>query len=135
MSATGARAPDDISRPARRLTGQLAAGAATANTAIIYEVIPVRGAARVKVRLKVTNTGTLDLLFVGPDFNQQQAVDGVAFGSLTGTVYTTGNPAQVAIVANTENSISSDCYGESYAIVKFTGSATGAISYCDVSQV
>lgn len=137
MSATGARQPDDISRPARRMTGALAAGTATSNGGVLYEVIPLRGSARVRVRIKTaTNGGTLDLLFVGPDFNQQQGVDAVAFASLTGTVYTTGNPTQVAVTAATEATIVSDCYGEGYAIVKFTGTVgAGTVTYCDYSQV
>lgn len=117
------------------MTGGLAVAAAFVNTNVLYEVIPVRGAAKVRVRFKATNTGALDLIFVGPDFNQQQAVDGVAFASLTGTSYTTGNPTQVAIVANTEAKIDSDCYGEGYVIIKFSATATGAVTFCDASQI
>ena len=102
-ASSGARVPPDQSRPSYRLKGQLAAGAATSNGGILYELIPVRGSARVRVRIKTaSNGGTLDLFFVGPDFNQQQAEDGVAYGSLTGTIYTTGNPTQVAVTAGTE---------------------------------
>lgn len=137
MSATGARSPDDISRPARRLTGALAAGTATSNGGVLYEVIPVRGSARVRVRIKTaTNGGTLDVFFVGPDFNQQQSVDGVAYASLVGTIYTTGNGTQASVTAGTEAKVDVDCYGESYAIVKFTGSVgAGVITFVDVSQV
>lgn len=129
-----ARQPDDISRAAYRLVRGLAVATAFVNTTVLWEVIPIRGAARVKVRFKATNTGTLDLFFLGPGFDQDQA-SATAYASLLGTIYTTGNPTQVAIVANTEAQIFSDCYGEGFAIVKFTGTATGAITYADVSQV
>lgn len=131
-----ARSPDDIPRPSRRLTGNLAAGTATSNGGILWECVPVRGSARVKVRIKTSaNGGTLDLIFVGPDFHSDQAA-ATAFASLNGTLYTTGNPAQVAVTAGTEAQISADCYGESYVVVKFTGTVgVGAITYCDISQV
>ena len=136
-SSSGARAPADESRPHRRLTGQLAAGTATSNGGILYEVVPVRGSARLRVRIKTaSNGGTLDVFFVGPDFNQQQSGESVAYGSLTGTIYTTGNGTQASVTAGTEAKIDVDCYGESYAIVKFVGSVgAGTITYADVSQV
>lgn len=116
-------APAQQPRPARRLTGNLAVGAATANTVAISEDVPIAGAAKVKARIKVTNTGTLDMTF---GFYNPAGVF---------TAYTTGNPTQVAVSANTEAQISSDTYGEDYVRVTFTGTATGAITYCDVSQV
>ena len=136
-SSSGARAPADESRPHRRLTGQLAAGTATSNGGILYEVVPVRGSARLRVRIKTaSNGGTLDVFFVGPDFNQQQSGESGADGSLTGTIYTTGNGTQAAVSAGTEAKIDVDCYGENYAIIKFVGSVgAGTISYCDCSQV
>lgn len=128
------RQPDDIPRPQRRLTGALATGAATSNGGILYEVVPVRGSARFRCRIKTAgNGGTLDLVFVGPDFDTAQTV---AYGSLAGTLYTTGNPAQVAVTAGTEATITTDCYGEGFLLVKFTGSGgAGTITFCDVSQV
>jgi hypothetical protein len=136
-SSIGARVPPDLSRPHVRLVGQLKAGAATSNGGILYELVPVRGAARLRVRIKTaTNGGTLDVFFVGPDFNQQQSGDGVAYASLAGTIYTTGNGTQAAVTAGTEAKIDVDCYGESYALLKFTGTTgAGTITYVDVAQV
>jgi hypothetical protein len=127
------RQPAARSRPHRRLKGALAAGAAFVLNGILYEVIPVFGSARFKARIKTAAAGgTLDLVFVGPDFDPAQVV---AFASLAGTQYSTGNPTQVAVTAGTATEISTDCYGEGYLIVKFTGGGTGTISYCDTSQV
>lgn len=139
-----ARAPDDISRPHLQFVAPsaLAPGTATSNGGVLYDIIPVRGAARVRVRIKTaTNGGTLDLVFLGPQFDTAQsratgAVAATAYGSLVGTQYTTGNPTQVAVAAGTEAKIDADCYGESYVLVKFTGTVgAGTITYCDTSQV
>lgn len=114
----------------------LAAGKATANGQVNYEVIPVSGCSTVSVRLKTaTNGGTLDLFGVGPDFNPDQGIaDNTAYASLTGTIYTTGNPSQVAITAGTEAIITYTCKGESYLVIKFSGTVgAGTITYCDVS--
>jgi hypothetical protein len=115
----------------------LGVGVATANGQINYEVIPIFGAASVSVRLKVaTNGGTLDLFSVGPDFNPEQgAIDNTAFGSLVGTIHTTGNPSQVAVTAGTEAIITWTGKGEGYLIIKYTGAVgAGTITYCDVAQ-
>lgn len=130
-----ARAPDDIARPSRRLTGQLAAGAATSNGGVLWEAIAVRGSARVRARiLTATNGGTIDLVFVGPNFDPGTPT--AAYASIVGTKYTTGNPTQVAVTAGTEATIVADCYGEGYLLVVFTGSVgAGVITFCDVSQL
>jgi hypothetical protein len=132
------RAPTSKPRPPVRLknasaTG-LGVGVATSNGGINYEIIPVFGAARVRVRIKVSgNGGAIDLVGVGPDFDPEQRP---AFGALTGTLYATGNPAQVPVIVATEATITMDLYGEGYVIVKYTGAVgAGAITYCDVEQV
>lgn len=120
-------------RPSKRLAGNLAAAAAFVNTNILYEIVPVFGAAGVNARIKTAGAGgTIDIVFVGPDFDQNQAA-ATAYAALTGTKYTTGNPTQVAVVAGTEALIQSDCIGDGYAIIKFTATGTGTITYCDVS--
>ena len=115
----------------------LGVGVATANGQVNYEVIPIFGAATVTARLKVSgNGGTLDMFSVGPDFNPEQgAVDNTAYGSLVGTIHTSGNPSQVAVTAGTEAIITWTGKGEGYLIIKYTGAVgAGAITYCDVSQ-
>lgn len=115
-------------------TNGLGVGVVTANTQVNYEVVPLFGMSTVSVRLKVTNTGTLDFFAVGPDFNPVQGTqDNTVFASLVGTIYTTGAPAQVPILANTEAIITFTGKGEGFGIVKFTGTAAGVITYCDVS--
>src|SRR4051812_13553228 len=108
-----ARAPSSkalAGRPPRRLKKNLAAGVATSNGGILWELVPVFGSARVKVRIKTaSNGGTIELIPVGPDFDPDQA-SATAFASLTGTPYTTGGPASVAVVAGTESQIFMDLY-------------------------
>lgn len=126
------RIPESKVRPPRRLQNALGAGAVTASGGILYEVVPIFGAQSLTVRIKTaTNGGTIDIVLVGPDFPPKQSV--AAFSALIGTKYTTGNPTQVAVTAGTEAVITTPVNGESYAIVKFTGTVgAGAISYCDV---
>lgn len=123
-----------VNRAARRLNGALKPGTATSNGGILYEVIPILGATRVTVRIKTaTNGGNIDLIFAAPNFDPEQTL---AFASLAGTLYTTGNPTQVPVTAGTEARIQATCEGESFLIVKFTGSVgAGTITYVDVSQV
>jgi len=118
----------------------LAVGAVTNSTPKTnYELVPCYGGATITVRLKVaTTTGTLDLFAVGPDFNPEQGiVDDLAFASLVGTIYTTGNPAQVAVPASTEVLITYTGKGEGYLLIKYVGTAVGAgtVTYCDVSTL
>lgn len=130
------RSPDDIARPSRRLTANLAVGTATSNGGILWEVVPVRGASRFRARIKTaSNGGTLDVFPVGPDFDPAQ-LPATAYASLTGTIYTTGVATQAAVTAGTEATCTLDLYGESYVLVKFTGTVgAGTVTYCDVSQV
>jgi hypothetical protein len=119
-------------------TNGLGVGAVTNSTPKTnYEIIPCYGAATITVRLKVaTTTGTLDLFPVGPDFNPDQGiVDDLAFASLVGTIYSTGNPTQVAVGASTEVVITYTGKGEGYLLIKYVGTAVGAgtVTYCDVS--
>lgn len=241
-------APQAKSRPWRRLAQLggncgLGAGLATANGGIRYEVVPVFGQSVLSTRIKTaTNGGTLDVVFVGPDFDPSGttafanatlnpagannsvkymarvggfdgerisvayvdpagankvltvtvtgraisvslATDGssvitstaalvraailasadanaliesanaggddgtgvvtaiaatslgVLFTDLVGTKYTTGNPAQVPVVAGTEALIQAICLGDGYAIIKFTGTVgAGSITYCDIAM-
>lgn len=124
-------------RPLRRLGGQLAPTTAFANTNVKYAIVPVLGAASLTARIKTaTAGGTIDIVFVGPDFpSDQNDVGTLAFASLVGTLYTSGNPTQVAVVAGTEVLITATCHGECFAIIKFTGTGTGTITFVDVGMV
>lgn len=136
----GYRHPDAVYRGVSRCKNGLAAGTATSNGGIIYEVVPVFGSARLRVRIKVaTNGGTLDVIPIGPDFDMTSpgAVSGAtAFASLTGTQYTTGGSTGNAVTAGTELKVDLDLYGEAYVLLKYTGSTgAGSITYVDVSQL
>lgn len=133
------RVPQLKSRPWRRLMQAgtnrgLGPALATANGGVRYEVVAVYGQAVLSVRIKTAaNGGTIDIVFVGPDFEPDQG--DLAFASLVGTKYTTGNPTQVAVAAGTEAIIQAVCIGDGYAIIKFTGTVgAGTISYCDVAS-
>lgn len=132
----GYRSPGMTPRGIYRCQNGLAAGTATANGTTIYEIVPVSGALRIRVRIKTaTNGGTLDVFGLGPDFDLTQAQAGVAYGSLTGTIYSTGNPTQVVVAAGTESKADIDLYGEEYVVLKFSGTTgAGTITYVDVSQ-
>lgn len=130
----GLRSPEAKVHPLRRLQHNLAVAAAYVNTTILYEIVPVLGAQKVTARFKGTAAGTLDMVFVGPDFPPYPD-PATAFASLKGTLYATGNPTQVAITANTEALITGTCNGEGFVIIKFTGTATGAVTYCDVATL
>lgn len=133
----GNRYVDHKSRPIRRLNQLgtnygLGAGQAIANTGILYEIVPVRGQSVITVRMKTAGAGgTLAVLYVGPDFNAAQG--DILFTQLAGTIYTTGQPATVAVAAGTEAILQSAPEGENFAIVKFTGGGTGTVTYCDVA--
>lgn len=134
------RAPMAKSRPWRRLlkTGTnygLGPTAGFTNGSVRYEVVPVFGNAVLTVRAKTASQGgTLDIVLLGPDFDMEQIAGGdVALGSLVGTLYSTGAPTQVVVTAGTEAMIQATCRGEGYALIKFTGTGTGTISYCDVA--
>jgi hypothetical protein len=133
------RYPQAKCRPWTRIdSGLLAAGAALVSGTVAYKVVPILGAASLSVRFK-GNAGALDIVFLGPDFNPDQDLNNggtpIAFASLVGTKYTSGNPVQVAIVAATENIITATCHGENYALIKFTPSENGTVTYCDVGTV
>lgn len=121
-------------RPAFRLNGALKPGTATSNGGILYEIVPTLGSVKLVVRIKTaTNGGAIDLIGAAPNLKPDQTV---AFASLVGTQYTTGNPTQVAVTAGTEATITYTLNGENYVIIKFTGSVgVGSIAYVDVSQV
>ncbi len=93
------------------------------------------GAARLRIRIKtVTQGGTLDAFFVGPDFRVEQ-LPATAYASLVGTVYATGGGDQATVTAGTEANMDVDVWGEGYVLLKFTGGGTGTIGFVDVSQV
>lgn len=131
------RQPTFKNRPQRRLQGTgtnrgLAVGQTMADTAVRYELIPVFGLAVLTVRAKVTGAGAkLDVIFVGPDFDPDQG--DTAFAALAGTQYSTLNPTQVLLAVGTEGALQVRCTGESFALVKLTGSGgTATIAYVDV---
>lgn len=136
----GYRHPDAIYRGVYRCKNGLAAGTATSNGGIIYEVVPVFGSARLRVRIKVaTNGGTLDVIPLGPDFDMTSAgvvAGSTAFASLTGTQYATGGSTANAVTAGTELKVDLDLYGDAYVLLKYTGSVgAGSITFVDVSQL
>jgi hypothetical protein len=121
---------DTHARPPRRLIGALKAGATCANATAIAEYVAIPNKGDVRARIKATVGGTLSMHYMGPDVD-------VAAG--TGTEYTTGNPTDVTVTANTEAMIDTgkdtDAHpiGEGYVKVIYTPSGSGTITFCDVS--
>lgn len=119
----------------RPFTGALAAGASLASGTSVSEVVCVAGCARIKVRLQASLGGTLSLAFVRP-IGSDGTIGGdgeIDVSKLT--AYTSGNPTDVTVTADTEAEIHADIYGESYALVTYTYTATSgkSITFCDVS--
>lgn len=138
----GQRLPTPAWKPLLRLNGQgvnygLRAGQAFANTNVRYEVVCVSGMQKVVARIKTASAGgTLDIFFIGPDVDIAALLAGdVAYASIVGTIYTTGNATQGAVVAGTEQTVNANCNGEDYCVVKFTGTGTGTITYCDMARL
>lgn len=124
-------------KPLIRCNGKLGPGATFNLGDILYEIHQVGGCARASVRLLCSSGGgNLDLFFVGPDVDCDVVIaKAPAYAAISGTLYATGNPTTVAVVAATEAQILAECYGEGYIIVKFTANVGGAIQYCDVSRL
>lgn len=105
----------------------LYAGAALANGVPAAAVVQLAGTARFRIRIAATAAGTLSLAFVRPD--ETDHFDDT-------DVYTTGNPPNVAVVANTEAKMDvAEHYGEAFAVVTFTPAADGAVDYVDICEV
>jgi|SRR6185312_13307105 len=114
----------------------LAAGTAFVNTGVHYEIICVAGMQKGVVRIKTSGAGgTLDVFFIGPDVDTKLAMAQNAAYPPPGTVYTTGNATQGTVVAGTEQLVAFTPAGEDYAIVKFTATGTGTITYVDVAAL
>lgn len=96
--------------------------AVTSGQAISVQV-PVGGSQRVRFRFLSSATGTLAFRLAYQD------------NTGTFTPYATGNPADVSVTANTETYQEITVGGETWLLVTFTPSATGTITWLDVSQV
>lgn len=109
-------------RPHRSVGGQLADGAQVAISGTGAVNVPLAGAIRLRIRFKCDRAGTLRLNFLRPD--------GV-------TVYSTSQPTDVVVSANTETKLDVDPhFGEGEATLSFINGAVGTatIAYCDISQ-
>jgi hypothetical protein len=130
------RKPPSEPRAPFRCKRSLAAAAVVGIGAVLYEIVPVFGSFRWRVRAKVTAAASLDFIHVGPDFDPEQELSGKTFAQLVGTQYATPAITQLALAANTEANRDFDCYGEGYLILKLTGGAgAGAVTFVDVTQL
>lgn len=111
-----------------RPVGQgLIAGAHLLASAAATAVATVAGATRFRIRIKVTHAATLSAAFCQPDWPNDDPHP-----------YGTGNPTDVALVANTENQLDVDPhFGEALLLLTLTNSAAGAldVTYCDLMAV
>jgi|SRR6185312_3908722 len=121
---------DTHARPPRRLIGALKAGAVCVASTAMSEYVAIPNKGDVRVRIKASVGGTISLHYMGPDVD-------VTAG--TGTEYSTGNPADVTVTADTEAMVDTgkdtDAHpmGEGYVKITYTPSGSGTITFCDVS--
>jgi len=113
-------------------------GAAIAQAGVIYTVIPVASAGRMRLRFKATVGGTLAAAFLSPGViagtytRFGDALDG------TDAVAITGSPNDVTITANIESVLEiTDLCGEVYLLVSFTEAdvAAGVVTYANYCQL
>lgn len=123
------RAGDPRPHPQRRLNGALKPGATLAAATPVYEAIATAGVAKLRVRVKITTAGTVDLLIGNAVMDQ-------ALADPSANTHTTGNPVQVALSANTEAMIEiTNLSGEEYVVAKVVSTPGGAVTYVDVSTL
>ncbi len=105
-----------------RLGEDLAPGTVIANGVTNKVLVAILGSRVVRIRARVSVAGgTLKARFVNPVDHQ--------------TEYTTGNPADVALVAGVENVMNVTVAGEHYLSVQITSGGAGmVVDYADVLQ-
>lgn len=106
-----------------RPVGQGLAADAPLSTGVPVEAfIALAGAQRWRVRIRASAAGTLSAAYVRA-------------GRRT-DVYAANNPADVAVVANTETAMSEAThFGAAAVRLTFTPSGNGAVTYCDIEAV
>jgi hypothetical protein len=105
----------------RPVGGALAAGVRLLASGVAHQVTTVAGATRWRIRIKVTHAATLSAKYCKPDQPQDAPVEYGLFG-----------PADVVLVANTENHMDVDPhFGEALVRLTLTNTA-GAV--CDVTE-
>lgn len=98
----------------------LGAGEKCAEGVAMSALVVCAGASRGRCRFKATVAGELKLEFLRP------------LNSNTVIPYEAGNPAPVTVVANTETLLStSDLAGEASALITFTPTGAGVVTFCD----
>lgn len=105
----------------------LAAGATLVSGTPVKAIANLAGAARARIRLKTTANGSLTLAYLRPDQPRE-------FTIADALVYDAA-PSPVAVTGGTEAVMDLDLYGEHGAVVIFTPSANGAVTWADISQV
>lgn len=103
------------------VTRQLAVGSVIPAAGTAKCRIPVAGASKVRVCAKVSEAATLKCFRMRPD------------GETRSTI---GNPADVALVADTEAKMDIDLYGEAYLEIEILADVDAAtIAFVDVNQL
>src|SRR5574340_202182 len=128
----------------RTLMGALAAGATLTNATPVSEAILTGNLRFLTVRFLASAAGTLAFAFVRSVGVSTAALflgDGAAgngYGELNPaalTKYATGAPSSVAVTASTEAILQVTANGEWYGLLTYTPSASGAVTWCDVSAL
>lgn len=109
--------PDRTRYAHREIAGALAAGAALTNGTPVVQTVSTGGAKTGTLRFLATAGGTLAFAWMRP---------------VGDTAYPTGNPANVAVTADTEAVVALTVAGHGILRVTFTPSANGTITHADV---
>lgn len=114
IDSNGAKGPGD--------TGGISPGMAMAISTQYGAIIPIAGAAKGRIRAKSTVAATLRARFMLADGATESA--------------STDNPADVALAANTENSMNLTFSGEGQLhVIIVNGGTGGTLNFVDVSQL
>lgn len=107
--------------------GALAPGAAYTNGSAVRAIVQLAGAARFRVRFKGSGAGSLALAFLRPGATLTNPA--------TAETYNTA-PSPVAVTANTEAVLEvAEHFGEHGAVLTFTPSADGTVTWCDIARL
>lgn len=112
-----------------------AEGAAIAQAGTIAVAVAVGSSSRCRFRFKASVAGTLSATFLRPS-EGNKFEDGL-FGGDAARLCESGNPDDVAVVADTEAVMEFDVYGESWVLFQFTEEnvAAGTVTHANVAQV
>ena len=127
----------------KELAGALSPGATLTNATAVSEVLLVGNVRFLTVRILATAAGSLTFAFARPKgVNPNRFLPSQASGQTSGeldpagiTPYATLAPSAVAVSANTEAVMQVTTNGEWFGVLTYTPSASGVVTWVDVSAL